>query len=101
MADTRPQRDWRAGAASPATSAGTAPSKAPLFATGLVAVTLIGALVGLAYWLLAPDEGAARFITMPLCEYDSPWPPVPFAEADADRLLAHFPGGEKAFSNQE
>lgn len=99
MADMQPRRDWRAAATAP--PGADSRSKFPVFLASVVAAAMIGAVVGLAYWLFAGDEGPARFITMPLCEYDPPWPPVPFAEADADRLLAHFPSGEKAFANQE
>lgn len=101
MADIRPKRDWRSPATTP--PGANAPSKAPLFLMGLLAATLIGALAGLAYWIFGGHTGPVRFITMPLCEYDEPWPTVPFAEADADRLFARFPAAsaEKAYSNQE
>ncbi len=100
MADGPARRDWRAGAAVPAQGASSKSSS--MFAAGLTAVALIGALAGLLYWLLIGGETAVRYINIPLCEYvNSVWPPVPFAEADADRLVKHFGGQEKAFNDQE
>jgi hypothetical protein len=100
MADGPSRRDWRAGAAVPAQGATSKSSS--VFVAGLAAVALLGALVGFLYWLLAGGDASVRYINIPLCEYVNPvWPPVPFAEADADRLVKHFNGGEKAFNDQE
>ena len=100
MADGPARRDWRAGAAVPVQ--GAASKSSSVFVAGLTAVALLGALVGFLYWLLAGGEASVRYINIPLCEFVNPvWPPVPFAEADADRLVKHFAGGEKAFNDQE
>lgn len=100
MSDGRPQRDWRSGAA--AGPGPTTDKKSSVFVAGLLAVTLAGALAGIAYWLVSGGEPAVKYIALPLSEHTHPaWPPVPFAEADAKRLLRHFPGGELAFNNQE
>ncbi|MBX7104038.1 MAG: hypothetical protein K1X57_08145 [Gemmataceae bacterium] len=100
MSDGRPQRDWRAGGTAPAGGGGQ--SKANIFVAGLLAVALAGVLAGFGYWLVSGGESTVRYIALPLSEHSHPaWPAVPYAEADAERLLKHFPGGEKAFNNQE
>lgn len=94
------QRDWRAGAGGPGRR--EAESRSSVFVAGLLAVTLLGILVGLVYWLLSGGTPTVGYMALPLSEHVDPvWPPVPFAEADADRLLKRFPGGEKAFNYQE
>lgn len=100
MADGPRRRDWRAGAATPVQ--GQASKSSSIFVAGLAAVALGGALIGLLYWLLGGSHGAVRYINIPLCEYDNPiWPPVPFAEADANRIAKHFANSEVAFKDQE
>jgi len=85
-------RDWRG-----AESAGT--SVRPIVPLSIAAAVLLG-LVAAWLWTVRKPDTEPEFISLALSQYEPPWPPVPFADADAGRLHAIL-GGAFDVSRQE
>jgi hypothetical protein len=92
MGQSRNGRDWRGGAAAGA-------GVRPVVPLSIAAAVLLG-LMAAWLWTLRKPDSDAHFISLALSQYEAPWPPVPFADADARRLHEVL-GGAPDVSRQE